>query len=621
MFCRQPQAPRFPLNLTDMPLRQSLHFAIKSFFPSRQNKLSNFHTKTYIVQQLQACEDSVSLTSEHTRVIRSGFSGDTFTANHLMNGYVRLRKIGEAHQVFDEMLDRNVVSWTSLMAGYVDTGQPRVALWLFGRMAWSLVAPNSFTFATVVNACSMLADLTTGKQVHAQVEIFGFQSNLVVCSSLIDMYGKSNDVDEARLVFNLMGCRNVVSWTSMITAYSQNGQGCDALELFREFYILRLGCPNDFMLASVLNACASLGRLVTGKVTHGAVIRGGHDWNDVVATALVDMYAKCGCLDYSNKVFCKIQNPSVIPYTSMIVGAAKYGLGKLSLELFQEMTERRISPNDVTFIGVLHACSHSGLVDEGLDYLNTMYHKHSIVPNTKHYTCVVDMLGRTGRLDEAYNMAKCIQVKSDDRALLWGTLLSNSRLHGRVDIAVEASKWLIESNQQVAAAYVTMSNTYALAGRWENVRSIRSEMKRNGVSKEPGCSWIEIKDHTYIFYAGDVSSCPKGDEVVSLLKELEGRMKERGYVGGSMGLVFVDVEEETREEIVGLHSERLALGFGLISIPKGVTVRVMKNLRMCRDCHEAFKLISEIVGRDFVVRDVNRFHHFRGGSCTCRDFW
>ncbi|PQQ15878.1 pentatricopeptide repeat-containing protein [Prunus yedoensis var. nudiflora] len=305
----------------------------------------------------------------------------------------------------------------------------------------------------------------------------------------------------------------------------------------------------------------------------------------------------------------------------MIVAAAKYGLGRMSLQLFQEMIDRRIKPNDVTFVGVLHACSHSGLVDEGLQQLESMHEKHGITPTAKHYTCIVDMLGRTGRLNEAYELAKSIEAEPNQEALLWGTLLSASRLHGRVDIAVEASRRLIDSNQQVVGAYVTLSNAYALNGEWETAHDLRSEMRRTGVRKEPGCSWVEIKDSSYVFYAGDVSSCARGSEVVTLLRELEGKMKQRGYVGGSRGLVFVDVEEEAKEGIVGLHSERLALGFALVSIPKGVTIRIMKNLRMCRDCHEAFKLISDIVEREFVVRDVNRFHHFKSGSCTCRDFW
>lgn len=519
------------------------------------------------------------------------------------------------------MREPNVVSFTSLMAGFINVGRPDSALLMFGKMLERWVLPNAFTFATLINACSMLADLRTGQKIHSHVEIFGVRCNLVVCSSLIDMYGKCNNVDDARRVFDGMDYRNIVTWTSMITAYAQNALGELALQLFREFNGLPLNPPNHFMLASVINASASLGRLVSGKVAHAAVIRRRHESNDVVASALVDMYAKCGCIAYSNKVFRRIPDPSVIPYTSMIVGAAKYGLGEFSLSIFKEMLDKRIKPNDVTFVGVLHACSHSGLIDEGLSYLHSMQSKHGVVPDTKHYTCVVDMLGRAGKLDEAHQLAKSIQVEPSQGALLWGTLLSSSRLHGRVDIAVEASRWLIQSNQQVAAAYVTMSNTYAMAGKWESVQSIRSEMKRNGVSKEPGCSWVEVQDSAYVFYAGDVSSCARSSEVASLLKELERRMKERGYAGGSRGLVSVDVEEEAKEEMVGLHSERLALAFGLISIPKGVTIRVMKNLRMCLYCHEAFKLISDIVERDFVVRDVNRFHHFKNGSCSCRDFW
>ncbi|KAJ9154480.1 hypothetical protein P3X46_027807 [Hevea brasiliensis] len=602
------------------PLSRKCLSLLTNLHPSCQNKRSNYHSKAHCVEKLRNCNHFISATSTHCYILKSGLLHDTFTTNHLINCYVRLRRTSYAQQLFDEMPESNVVSWTSLMAGYVDTGQPKFAIWLFRKMPESSVSPNDFTFATVINASSMLADLETGKKIHTHIEILGFQGNLVVCSSLVDMYGKCNDVDGARRVFDLMDYRNVVSWTSMIAAYAQNARGHEALQVFKEFSCSMQESPNHFMLASVINACASLGKLVSGKITHGAVIRRGHELNDVVASALVDMYAKCGSFSYSDKVFRRIQDPSVISYTSMIVGAAKYGLGKLSLQLFQEMIDRRIKPTDVTFLGVLHACSHSGLVDDGLEHLNSMHEKHGLMPDTKHYTCVVDMLSRVGRIDEAYQLAKSIRVNPDEGALLWGTLLSASRLQGRLDIAVEASKWLIESNQQVAGAYVTLSNTYALAGEWENAHSLRSEMKRIGVHKEPGCSWVEIRDSTYVFYAGDVSF-ESGNEVLCLLKEMERRMKERGYVGGSTGLVFVDVEQEVKEEIVGLHSERLALAFGLITIPKGITIRVMKNLRMCKDCHEAFKLISEIVERDFVVRDTNRFHYFMDGSCSCRDFW
>ncbi|KAL6185954.1 hypothetical protein ACLB2K_042076 [Fragaria x ananassa] len=217
-----------------------------------------------------------------------------------------------------------------------------------------------------------------------------------------------------------MGGGNVVSWTSMIAAYAQNGGGEEALRLFREFTRGMLERPNHFMLASVVNACASLGRLVSGKVAHGAVIRCGHELNEVIVSTIVDMYAKCGCVEYSDKVFRRIPNPSVIPYTSMIVAAAKYGLGKMSIQLFEEMIDRGIRPNDVTFVGVLHACSHSGLVDEGLQYYESMHENHGISPNAKHHTCIVDMLGRTGRLNEAYKLAKSIQAEPNQEALVWG---------------------------------------------------------------------------------------------------------------------------------------------------------------------------------------------------------
>ncbi|KAF4404293.1 hypothetical protein G4B88_014749 [Cannabis sativa] len=604
------------------PFNRNVVSALIPPLPSRQISVSFFQTKAQNhIQNLQNSTNFVSATILHSNFLRFGLLTHTFTANHLLNCYVRFRRIDYARNLFDEMSEPNVVSWTSLISGYVNVGRPEIALSMFAKMHECTVTPNEFTFATAIKACSFLSNLKTGQEIHARVQVLGFRFNLVVCSSLVDMYGKCNDVDGARQIFDLMGCGNVVSWTSMITTYAQNARGDEALQLFREFNNLMLGRPNHFMLASIVSACSSLGRLVSGKVAHGSIIRGGHDSSEVVASALVDMYAKCGILDYSDKIFRRITNASVISYTSMIVGAAKFGLGKMSLELFSEMIERGIKPNDVTFVGVLHACSHAGLVDEGFQHLNSMFDKHGILPSPKHYTCVVDMLGRTGQLDKAYQLAKSIQLDQNSGALVWGTLLSASRLHGRVDIAIESSKKLIESNQQVAGAYVALSNTYVLAGEWDKAHNLRSKMKQNQVRKEPGCSWIEIKDSTYVFYAGDISSCKQGTEVVNLLRELESRMKERGYIGGSIGLVFVDVEEEAKEEIVGLHSERLALGFALLNIPKGVTIRIMKNLRMCTDCHEAFKLISKIVERDFVVRDVNRFHHFKNGHCTCSDFW
>ncbi|KAK9758267.1 hypothetical protein RND81_01G219300 [Saponaria officinalis] len=580
-----------------------------------------FHNQSQkLIQQLQCGKDLNFVKSSHTKLFKFGFLIETFPTNHLINGYIRFRNINNAHKVFDEMPEPNIVSWTSLMGGYTATSDPKMALVLFSKMPKNTVLPNAFTLSTVINACAALSDVKAGGMVHCCSEIFGCRENVVVGTALVDMYGKLNDLVAARRVFDLMGERNVVSWTSMIAGYARNAQGYEALEVFKEFNRVEDDPPNQFMLSSVVNACASLGRLVYGKVIHGVVVKRGHESNEVVACALEDMYAKCGCIDFSLKLFRTLQNPSLISYTSMIISSAKHGLGELSISLFEEMIRNKIKPTDVTFLGILYACSHSGLVEKGLDLLNSMRIIHGVVPDVRHYSCVVDMLGRRGRLDEAYELAKTTQIPRDrEGALLWGALLSASRLHGRVDIATEASSWLMEAKQQVDSVYVSMSNTLALSGNWDDAQNIRSKMKRDGVRKEPGCSWVEIRGSVYVFYARDIESCPRSEEVLSLLADLETRMKEMGFV--SSGQAYVDVEEESKDELMSLHSERLALGFCLITMHRDETVRIMKNLRMCRDCHEVFKLISSIVGRDFVVRDVNRFHHFRNGCCSCRDYW
>ncbi|CAH2078987.1 unnamed protein product [Thlaspi arvense] len=457
-----------------------------SFTP--KNDFFHLKTKAFLVQKLSETTDLFLTNLLHTLILKLGFATDTFTANLLINKYVKLREINTARKVFDEMCEPNVVSWTSVISGYNDTSQPQTALSMFQEMHKARsVSPNEFTFASVFKACSALAESRIGKNIHARLEVSGLRSNTVMSSSLLDMYGKCNDVETARRVFDSMASygRNVVSWTSMITAYAQNARGHEAIELFRSFNAASTNDrPNQFMRASVISACTSLGRLQWGKVSHGLVTRGGYESNIVVATSLLDMYAKCGSLSCAEKIFLRIRCHSVISYTSMIMAKAKHGLGEPAIQLFDEMVSRRIKPNYVTLLGVLHACGHSGLVNEGLGYLNSMKEKHGVVPDPRHYTCVVDMLGRFGRVDEAYELAKTIEVGAEQGALMWGALLSAGRLHGRVDIVCEASKRLIQSNQQVTSAYVALSNAHAVAGGWEDSESLRLEMKRGGNVKE-----------------------------------------------------------------------------------------------------------------------------------------
>ncbi|KAJ1264868.1 hypothetical protein BS78_08G034800 [Paspalum vaginatum] len=606
-----------------------------------------------LIHLLRGASDLASIAATHAKLFKSGAASTLSTSNHLLAAYCRCGAMTLARDLFDGMRDRDVVSWTTLMSGYTAAARPREAISLLRGMEFSGVRPNVVTFSTAACACARLADAGLGRQVHARAEVAGRAFDAVVATALVDMYGKAGCVGDARAVFDVMAApaRSAVSWGAMLAVYAQNALGSEAIQLFAKLRTCGTGvAPNHFMLSSVLSACAGAVRLGVGRCVHGTVLRLGHGSNQVVAVALVDMYSKCGRYNYSRKVFDRIERPSVIPYTSIIVAAAKYGLWRSALTLFDDMVKEGVQPNDVSLLGVMHACSHSGLVDTGLQLLCSMQSKYGIAPRPSHYTCAVDMLGRAGRLEEAFELAKEAQIEGNDALLLWNSLLSACRTHKRLDLAIMAGQRVSEFNQDVfmagqrvsefnqdvAGGLVVMSNVYASAGQAVKASAVRSNMRLRGIRKNPGCSWIEVKDTPYVFYAGSVSCAgaraddamgagARADEVMVLLDELECKMREKGYTGRLGSARVSDGDEDDGEEgkgvMVGVHSEILALGFGLLVVPKGMTIRVMKNLRMCSDCHEVFKLISDIVQREFVVRDLNRFHHFKMGSCSCNDYW
>ncbi|KAL6906121.1 hypothetical protein ACP4OV_003722 [Aristida adscensionis] len=582
-----------------------------------------------LVNLLRGASDLACVAATHAKLIKAGAASTLASCNHLLAAYCRCGATGHARDLFDGMRGRDVVSWTTLMSGYAGAGRPREAVALLPEMSIDGVPPNAVTFSTAASACARLADAGLGRQVHARAEVAGCARDAFVATALVDMYGKAGGVEDARAVFDAMAepARNAVSWGAMLAAYAQNALGNEAIQLFAELRTSGGGvAPNHFILSSAINACASVARLGIGKCIHGAVLRLGHEHNEVVAVALVDMYSKCGCYEYSRKVFGMIKQPSVIPYTSIIVAAAKYGLGSYSLTLFNEMIDQGVRPNAITLLGVMHACSHSGLVDTGLQFLHSMQSKYGIVPCPSHYTCAVDMLGRAGRLEEAFELANEARLEGSDALMLWNSMISACRTHKRLDLATMAGQRMSEFNQDIVGGLVAMSNAYTAAGQTDEAAALWSSMRRRGIRKDPGCSWIEVKDTPYVFYAGSISQAgARADEIRILLEELEGKMREKGYRGTFGSTRVFDAEEEDGDErkgvMVGLHSEILALGFGLLVVPKGMTIRVMKNLRMCCDCHEAFKLISGIVEREFVVRDLNRFHHFKMGSCSCNDYW
>lgn len=266
---------------------------------------------------------------------------------------------------------------------------------------------------------------------------------------------------------------------------------------------------------------------------------------------------------------------------------------------------------------MLSACSHTGLVDRGTEYFYSMNQEYGITANSKHYTCMIDLLGRAGRLDDAQNLMKSMPFEPD--AATWGALLGASRIHGNTELGEKAAQMIFQMEPDNAGMYVLLSNLYAASGRWGDVGKMRLKMRDTGVKKVPGYSWIEVQNKIHTFSVGDSTHIETG-RIYAFLEELDLRMKKEGYVS-STKLVLHDVEEEEKEHMLKYHSEKLAVAYGILKIPEGRPIRVIKNLRICTDCHTAIKHISKIVGRLIILRDSHRFHHFKDGVCSCGDYW
>jgi pentatricopeptide repeat protein len=370
-------------------------------------------------------------------------------------------------------------------------------------------------------------------------------------------------------------------------------------------------------MRGVLPACAGLALLQQGKEIHDYIVRRGVDNSIPVWNALIDMYAKCGCINNARGIFDKMPERDVVSWTAMITGYGIHGHGKNALALFSQMQQTGIKPNRITFTCVLSACSHAGLVDEGLDYFYCMSRDHQMKPSMEQYACMVDLLGRAGRLNEAQKFID--KMPFQPNACLWGALLSASRIHSNIQVGEYAAEQLYELEPENAGNYVLMSKIYAAVGRWDDVSKVRKIMEELGLKKPPGCSWIEVKNRVHAFVQGERLH-PQIKEIYAKLDSLAGEIKKAGYVPDT-NFVLHDVGEEEKESILHCHSEKLAISFGLINTCPGTPIRVINNLRICGDCHTATKFISRIAEREIIIRDANRFHHFLDGHCSCGDYW
>eukprot|EP01018_Ginkgo_biloba_P037492 Gb_02031 [translate_table: standard] len=552
----------------------------------------------------------------HDYIIRSGIELDVYVGTALIDMYVKCGCIESARQVFDDMSKRNECSWNSMIAGYAQNGDANEALALFHQMQLAGMTPNAVTMVSVLSTLAHSDDLQQGKRVHDYIIRTGFESNVFVGSALIDMYTKCGSIGIARQVFEKLSERDVVSWTAMIAGYAQNGYANEALTLFHQMKLAGV-IPDSATMVSVLSACAHLGALQQGKLIHDYIIRCGLESDVFVGTALIDMYAKCGSVDIARKCFDKMSERDVVSWNAMIAGYGMHGHGEDALVVFSHMQQIGMKPNWVTFICVLCACSHAGLVNEGSQNFGRMKRDYCITPKMKHYACMVDLLGRAGHLDEAEDFIKKMPLEPD--ASVWGALLGACRIHCNVELGVLVAGRLFDLEPEDAGYYVLVSNIYAAAGRWDSVAKVRTIMKDRGLKKTPGCSLIDINNHVHAFLVGDRSH-PESEKIYAMLETLTGQMEDAGYVPNT-NFVLLNVEEEVKEQMLYSHSEKLAIAFGLMNTSPQTPIRITKNLRVCGDCHTASKFISAIVSREIIVRDANRFHHFKDGLCSCGDYW
>lgn len=591
--------------------------ALKVYKQMKKQRMLPDHV-TFLVL-LEACAGQADLVegrSAHAGILDAGFNGVVKVGNSLVSMYSKCGSFEDANIEFKKMCTHDVVSWNTIIAVYTQYGYAHEGIELYKQMVQLGFKPDDFTFSTIISACAFESDIFDGARVHAIIVDQGLEMDMVIATALIDMYNKCKCLEDARKVFDGMHPRSVHLWTVMIGAYMQHGCGVEALELFRRMQLDGVN-PDEIAFASALGACAILTDLNEGRRIHNKIRSLGLESDIVVGGALVTMYGKCGSLTEAQIAFDEMSEHDLISWNALVTAYGQQGVGELTLEVISKMQAAGVEPNEVTFVSAISACSHAGFVDQGVRFFDSMQHVHAITPTVEHYGCMVDLYGRAGYLKEAEDVIKGMPFEPD--TLIWETLLGACRIHGDVERGKRAAERAIQLDSQNDAPFILLSNIYAAEGRWDDVARIRKKMTDMGVKRRTGFSTIEVDNKLHKFIVRD-GLHPQVDEIYSELERLIIQLKEAGYVPDTR-LVLHDVDEELKEHLLSYHSEKLAVTFGLMSTAPGAPLRIIKNLRVCRDCHSAFKIISKLTRREISLRDANRFHHFSNGLCSCKDYW
>ncbi|KAL9662101.1 hypothetical protein QQ045_026929 [Rhodiola kirilowii] len=585
----------------------------------------------------------------HAHLTVRGINLKPFLGAKMVSFYASCGCLDASVAVFERVGVASGLLYNAMIRAFAKSGVCDKALGLYVKMPDLCLGADHFTLPFVLKSCADLRWGWMGKSVHGQSLRTGLVEDMYVGASLIGMYVKCGDTRDGQKVFDeipvrdvacwnslitgymndgevnrgmdlfqRMPLRNIVSWTAVISGFTENGFDDRALSLFYE--ICKEGSvvkPRWITIVSVLSSCVNLAALESGRWVHRYADSVGLGSHPPVQRALIAMYAKCGSLSEAQRCFNLMKERNREAWNTMITAYASHGCGSECVSTFEEMIKTGMRPDHITFVGLLSGCSHSGLIEVGVKYFNSMKSVFCVEPGQEHYSCIVSLMARAKWLSEALELINSMPIEAG--ANIWGALLSACCSQGNLEIADTASKKLSTLDPECTGSFVLLSNLFAERGMWEKGNSLKAILRSQGMKRSLGYSWIEVNRTSTVFVSGDTSH-PQIKEIHTMLAEFIEKIKGAGYTPDT-GIVPYEISEEEKLYNVTSHSEKLAIAFGILNSPHGSTLRVTKNLRICGDCHTFTKLISSLCGKEIFIRDVNRFHHFKNGACSCRDVW
>ncbi|KAL5698278.1 hypothetical protein ACHQM5_029339 [Ranunculus cassubicifolius] len=536
--------------------------------------------------------------------------------NNLITTYSRSNLISDASRLFNQIQSPNVVTYTAMISAQ---SNHIASLHRFISMLRHPIIPNQRTLASLFKTCASLMAVSFGLQLHGFTLKNALSKLPFTGSALVNFYSKCGVPRDALKVFDEIPERDEVCYAAVIVGLAQNNEATKALCVFSDMKVKNVESTVE-SVSGAIRAAAELAAFEQCRIIHGHSVVAGFEGSIVVGTSLVDGYGKAGIVTDARRVFDEmLMNVNVFGWNAMMAAYAQQGDMNSVVELFNGMKQKGVRADEYSFLAILTACGNAGLVIDAEQWLRRMSQEYGVEPGLEHYTCVIGALSRAGELADAKLLSMNMPFEPD--AAVWRALLSASAVHGDTKMALEMGETLLNINSQDDSAYAILANVLAAAKSWDDVAGVRKLMKDRRVRKEIGRSWVEVRGEVHEFFAGDKRH-KRTVEIYNKLEEIMDAIGKLGYKEVTSASLH-DAGVEEKKKALWYHSEKLAVAFGVLSdaAPPGKALRIVKNLRICKDCHEAFKYMSRVIEREIVVRDFNRYHRFINGDCTCGDYW